>query len=218
MGPDLEEFPADAAWLQLPDETPKAYAAFCCYRNAGPLRSLRKACQGFYDLDEIPPPRRTNVDSRMRNIQRWSSEYEWVDRANAYTNHLDTLIRMENLQQLRDMHRRHAAIARVGISKAAQRIRDIVPADLTVREAIALAEVCSRNERSARESLGVFLETVDEVAVADRRMRDIIAADPNLALCARELALALEGVPQQDPSTGGYLTPYSPANESQRDD
>jgi hypothetical protein len=62
-------------WERQPGETPKAYAAFCVYRDQGPYRSLRKTAEQFY-------AGKNTVDHRQ--IERWSSKNRWVQRAAAF--------------------------------------------------------------------------------------------------------------------------------------
>jgi len=65
-------------WERQNNESSKAYAAFCVYRDLGPERSLEKV--------------RQNLDKpRTRKwLGEWSVKYNWVERAQAYDfkNHL----------------------------------------------------------------------------------------------------------------------------------
>lgn len=54
-------------------ETQKAWEAFKVYRDLGPTRSLRKACEAYYGS-------RANI----ARISIWSSKYDWVARVQAY--------------------------------------------------------------------------------------------------------------------------------------
>jgi len=74
-------------WERLPNETPKAYKAFCVYRslpitnNANPeeQRSLLNVSRKLgYAHGEGTP---------ASTISNWASKYSWVDRATAYDEH-----------------------------------------------------------------------------------------------------------------------------------
>jgi hypothetical protein len=60
-------------WMKLNEETPKAYEAFCIYRDLGPGRTI-PAVQAEY----------SKSPSYIRQLHEWSSKYDWVDRAAAY--------------------------------------------------------------------------------------------------------------------------------------
>lgn len=60
-------------WHRLPDETPKAFAAFMVYLELGQKRSLRKVGEAS-----------GKSQGYDRVLARWSSHYGWVERAAAY--------------------------------------------------------------------------------------------------------------------------------------
>lgn len=62
-----------------PDETSKAYTAFCAYRDLGPRRSLLEAYRATYDR-----PRATTLPGHFTN---WSTKYSWVERVRAWDDH-----------------------------------------------------------------------------------------------------------------------------------
>ena len=80
--------PTRAPWKRLPGETAKAYAAFLHYLSLPPNgRSIAAAVEAA-----------GRKQSTIRHWERWSSQYGWVDRAQAYD--VDALTRsMEHRQQ-----------------------------------------------------------------------------------------------------------------------
>jgi len=60
-------------WEQWPDETDLSYSYFISYLEIGPGRSLPKVCQKY-----------TKKDSYISQLKKWSSKYDWVERASAY--------------------------------------------------------------------------------------------------------------------------------------
>src|SRR5438477_2643353 len=61
-----EPEPERPPWERLPEETPRAWAAFARYRDAGPTRSMAKvaAAEGL-------------APSTRRHLARWASRYRW---------------------------------------------------------------------------------------------------------------------------------------------
>ena len=67
-----------AIWLRRGNESAAAYSAFVVYREQTPPRSIRKAARA--------------LARGQRTLEEWSSKYKWVERAAAYTDHLDQLV------------------------------------------------------------------------------------------------------------------------------
>jgi hypothetical protein len=65
-------------WDRQSGETNRAYEALCAYLQLGPRRSLAKAAEVFYDGKSA---------GKVRHFERWSSQYEWVKRAEAWDEH-----------------------------------------------------------------------------------------------------------------------------------
>lgn len=63
-------------WDKRPDETDKAFKAFTDYLDFGPDRSLEKVRQKY-----------NKNTSYIRQLGKWSSAYNWVERASAYDAH-----------------------------------------------------------------------------------------------------------------------------------
>ncbi|MDX2140297.1 MAG: hypothetical protein SF123_19580 [Chloroflexota bacterium] len=69
----MNGFPV-AAWGVLPDETPRAYAAFCKYIELPPAkRSLAEVCRVL-----------GKSEGYVGQLERWSAKNAWVARAKAY--------------------------------------------------------------------------------------------------------------------------------------
>jgi hypothetical protein len=76
------------------NETIKAYAAFCIYRDMGVDRTMRVTCQRYYSGDS---------PANVRHLERWSSKYNWVDRCRDYDRDEDILererVRSRNIEE-----------------------------------------------------------------------------------------------------------------------
>lgn len=111
------------AWARQPGEGPRAYAAFCGYRDMGPReRTLKKAAalaygtqQGLHGVPSVKP-------GQLRNVEEWSRRYSWVDRAQAWDDLLDTKGLMARIKAVQAMNRRHAIAARAMFGSALRRL------------------------------------------------------------------------------------------------
>ena len=64
-------------WHKRKEESAQAFAAFVIYRDQTPPRSIAKVGEA--------------LGQGERSLKEWSREYGWVERAAAYTDHLDRL-------------------------------------------------------------------------------------------------------------------------------
>jgi len=125
-------------WDRLPNESTKAYAAFCVYRDLGTERSLEKAGQ---TLDK---PR------TRKWLGEWSAKYKWVERAKAYDDYVEKLKRKEKEKAIKEMAERQARIAMAFQEKIIERLQSIDPAELTPTELARWFEIAAKIERLNR--------------------------------------------------------------------
>jgi hypothetical protein len=88
-------------WDRRESETTYAYRCFCCYRDLGPDRTLAAAyhaCQPSFHGDRVPG-----------HVADWSRDHDWVQRAEAYDDHLEGIRRRAYERQQRDLAARRAA-------------------------------------------------------------------------------------------------------------
>lgn len=173
-------------WDKRRNETPKAFHAFTHYREAGPLRSLRKTAAA--------------LECSASLLNNWSAEHDWVDRAGAWDGYLDRERQAELVEEAKAMHRRHAAIATQMMGKALERIRNIDSSKLTVREAVMLVDLGARMERTARGQAELNVRVTGGIEVNGPTGSSILKAlraAPSLMDFAEELdaALLADGMP-----------------------
>ncbi len=125
-------------WERQKNESSKAYAVFCVYRDLGPDRSLEKLRQ---NLDK-PRSRKWLGD--------WSVKYNWVDRAAAYDDYIEKKKREEKEKEILDMSDRHARLAVVFQQKIAQALQQIDPAQLSPADMARWLDVATKLERLSR--------------------------------------------------------------------
>ena len=114
-----------AAWEQQAGESARAFGAFCVYRELGPRRSLRAAAEKFYGR---------SAASLERQVDKWSSAFRWVERANAWDQHLDGHVRRAQEEARGEMAERHLREARLLQAKAVERLRSLRPEELEPAE------------------------------------------------------------------------------------
>jgi hypothetical protein len=148
IGPDE----ANAPWETQPEDTSRSYAAFCVYRDLGPLRSLVRSVPAFYGS------RYVGSSSKLRQLAAWSSTGRWPVRAAGYDAHVDRLATIEQIEAVKAMRCAHAELGRSIAELAGARIEALVPGDLTVREAVLLLVQGTKLERLARGEPSVIVE------------------------------------------------------------
>jgi hypothetical protein len=127
-------------WEHQPGESPRAFAAFCAYRNLGPLRSLRAAAEAFYGRLSA---------SVVRQMQTWSGTFNWVERSDAWDLHLDAEARQAKVKAQREMAERHAQEARGLQAKALERLRSLRPEELAPADVLRYLVEAAKLERLA---------------------------------------------------------------------
>jgi hypothetical protein len=117
-----------AVWDQQENETPKAYAAFCVYRDLSKSRSIDKAFQQHQNSTKTAP----------RHWMDWAVDFDWKHRAAAYDAHIELSHRKtreaEHTAELvayRERARKAAqdtaAIASAALLKAGRRLQTLDP-------------------------------------------------------------------------------------------
>lgn len=97
------------AWDRRPDETDAAWKAFCVYRDLGDERSIAKALEAT-----------GRKPGNSRNWERWSSQYDWTERARAWDDSIIDRIRKDREKELIAMRKRHIEAGQAMQSVAAR--------------------------------------------------------------------------------------------------
>jgi hypothetical protein len=98
-------------WTRLPDETPKAYEAFECYRDMGPSRSIQKVGE--------------RLAKHPKALARLSKKYDWVRRANLFDAYVGERKAEETATAIIEMHKRHALHAQVFQEIALEPVKEL---------------------------------------------------------------------------------------------
>ncbi len=107
-------------WEQRPDESARAYQAFCMYRDLGAARSLDKAFAALW-AQERQASAKTAPKSASGHWSKWSTRFAWVERAKAYDAYLDVQQQQqfenELIQKRQQVMRQEAADADLQLAK-----------------------------------------------------------------------------------------------------
>ncbi len=137
-------------WERRDGESAQAFEAFQNYRDMGADRSL------------VNVARKLGKSATL--MSRWSSKFEWVERAERWDAQMDEVRRKEHMEELSKMARRHAQQAEAGIAAIGQIttefLRRVAAGDLASMSAddirhlfaqtISKVETLTRVERQAR--------------------------------------------------------------------
>lgn len=134
-------------WERQPGETARAFEAFCIYRDMGASRSHRKTGQ--------------KLGKNRTTIAEWSSKYEWVKRVAAWDVEQDRIARQKQLQDIKKMRKRHAALASTMLTKAALALQNLKDEEISASEISRMVDVASKLERISRGDVGEVVEERD---------------------------------------------------------
>lgn len=150
-----------APWEKQPEETPRAFEAFCVYRDLGPNRSLAKTGQ--------------KLGKNLTTIQQWSARYRWVERATAWDQEQDRLAREAAIKARMEMAERHAKAALVLMQKALQKLAKMGPDDLEPADVARFLDLAVKIERLSRGEPAEIVRAEDggERQVTDRERTEI---------------------------------------------
>ena len=132
-------------WERQPGEGEKPWEAFVTYRDMGGKRSNRLVAEKLGKSETI--------------INRWSSQWNWVDRLAAWSNEQDRIIRESQIAEIAEMRKRHAELAVAMIEKAKAALELMEPEELS---AVTLAKFVDAAVKIERLSRGDTSEVIEE--------------------------------------------------------
>lgn len=130
----------DKPWERQKGESEKAYEAFAAYRDMGPERSITKVSQ--------------SLNKTRALIGRWSSQWNWTERARAYDNELEKEARAKAVKDRKAMTDRHIGIAMQLQKKALEALGSLSVEDMSpkdIKEYIKMATDLERLNRTLEE-------------------------------------------------------------------
>lgn len=138
---------AEFPWLRQPGEGAKPYEAFSTYMLMGTERSQVKVA--------------AELGKSRQLLSKWSAQWNWVERANAWDLEQERLARLDQMEAIRKMRKRHAALASSMLAKVAKRMEQMQPEELSPQDVKAFVDVASKLERISRGDVGEVVEERD---------------------------------------------------------
>ena len=131
-------------WERQKGETPQAFEAFSIYRDMGSSRSTAKVGRKL---------------GKSKNLMdRWSSRWEWVERARAYDNDLERQERAEAAKDLKEARKRQRKTGYFMQKKATEALDRLNVEDLDANAIIRLIVEGAKLERGNRLEEAGFLQ------------------------------------------------------------
>jgi hypothetical protein len=154
------------SWERLPGESGAAYSAFRAYRDLGPERNIRKACQfrkaelatefdgiGGGDTeqrqDSKPSNSRQMVEKRYRMYRNWAVRFRWRERAADYDRYTEKLKQGEVRKTIEAQGELHRAVTGKMLEVVYKKLELMSPADLSQGTVTEWVETAIRAEREA---------------------------------------------------------------------
>ena len=163
-------------WMRVAGETPKAFEAFCIYRDLGPGRSIQKATESC------------NRPGIFSVWAAWSSKYDWVKRAAAFDDMIAERIAEASADRAVRAAARHADAGKKLIEKGLEALGTKSTENITVD---GIRGLIGDGVKIERLSLGLVTdntkqEVIGNVNVTDDRVHRVLA-DPEASRLACEL-------------------------------
>lgn len=125
-------------WDRQPGESSKAYTHFCLYRDMGLRRSIRQM------------PSVSGCTSVVRQLNRWSSRWRWVERCQAYDDHLEYQRRLQQEKERQAMLDRHAKVALLGMNVAVKGLETLLTKVQSGEATVAPGDLTRRLDTSVK--------------------------------------------------------------------
>jgi hypothetical protein len=188
------------AWEQLPEETPRAYAAFCQYRNLpAQSRSIDTAWRRSkaQELDASKPEdaaelQRVSAKRADKVWREWSGKFQWVARAMAWDQELDRQARDQLVKTHKAMLDKHRSLGAALVQRAAERLVTLVGGDLKVHDIPTYLKIGVAIERQAFELPDVVVQHGGQVGVDGHIEHTGVGSNPTYDAIVRLLLEAPE--------------------------
>lgn len=135
-------------WERQERETPKAFEAFCVYRDMGTDRSASKVAN--------------IVGKSFSLMQQWSQKNGWVDRAAAWDDEQDRIKREAEqkaaVEAIKEMRKRHTKVAVKMINKADAALDEILAGEIKPADIPRIVDIATKLERISRGDVETVIE------------------------------------------------------------
>lgn len=172
-------------WERQQREPMTAYHAFCVYRNLGPTRTITRTAAEILKSESY--------------LSRLSVQWNWRERAMAWDDHKDTLVRAAEISESIEAGKRQARVAQKAIELSEKALDALIetPEKISPRDAAQLLDIGTKVERRA---LGMDESArPDDNMTGTRSLMESILANPELvAIMDTVGSMLLSPKPQQN--------------------
>jgi hypothetical protein len=164
-------------WMRIPKETPKAFEAFCIYRDLGPGRTIPEV-QSFY----------SKSPSYIRQLHEWSRTNDWVERATAFDDMIAERTAEASADRAVRAAARHADAGKALVDKGLEALK-AKPVDMMTVDGIR--GLIGDGVKIERLSLGLVTDNTKQevsgnVNITNDRIQQVLA-DPEASRLACDL-------------------------------
>ena len=136
-------------WERITGETGAAYAAFCCYRDFGPERNIRKAVEAGHEGKAA-----SLAAKQYRLWRQWSMKYQWVKRAADYDQYIEGLKQAELRKTIEAQSEKHREVTGKMLDVVSKKLDTMNPEELTQGNVTEWVETAIRAERDVGQFAG----------------------------------------------------------------
>ena len=140
-------------WERQENESAKAYEAFSIYRDMGASRSLAKVGQ--------------EVCKSKKMMEKWSKAHNWVERAEQWDREQDRILQKQQIEDIKEMRKRHANLGMALVMKAATALSRIPVDEIKAQDISRMVETGTKLERISRGDVGDVIEERQGESIAD---------------------------------------------------
>jgi len=130
------------SWERLRNESSKAFAAFCAFRDFGPERNIRKAVDST-EKDEGVRAKRYRV---WRN---WCSEFKWRERAADFDRYIERIKQEELRKTIEAQGEMHRKVTGKMLDVVSKKLDTMNPEELTQGNVTEWVQTAIKAEREA---------------------------------------------------------------------
>ena len=114
------------SWERLPGESPKAYAAFCHFKDHSWERNIRKAA-------DTAGNNAAGKGSRYGTWKHWSMKYQWMKRVGDYDEYMERLARLDMEKFIEERTKFYLKLTGKMLEVAKEKLDIMNPASISLR-------------------------------------------------------------------------------------
>jgi hypothetical protein len=130
------------SWEKLAGESSAAFAAFCCYRDCGADRNIRKAVESV--------EKDTSAQAKKYRVWRnWSTLYRWRERVADYDRYIEKLKQTELRKTIEAQGAKHREVTQKMLDVVSKKLDLMKPDELSQGNLTEWVQTAIKAEREA---------------------------------------------------------------------